>query len=485
MAALNPIKPLYSASATATNGSTIINVTGNIDCSWLKPGSIVQVGTRQLVDAVSGTVPDGSGNSTITLRRPWADPTTTAPLLAFMSWEGLADAVVKLRALAEANESALQGAFSFMGAWDASPGDFPPAPAENSGTQMYRISVAGTMGGRAYRSGEPIYYDQFTSQWRSFAELASSYSTGLLALANVEAWRTELGLVPTTSPTDTTAWRLLQVGDGDLQTRIFSTGATSSSTVQYFRLGVVDGLTPAIGDALACIITTTGFLGNASRSSYFLEASERGGSFKLDVLQLSYGASSNQEFFYKSIGTHKFEIWVKRPSFDSSFSILALSRARNSTTIIERELVLETIEPSGLVQAAVRKVFDNNNTLGTVSQSAGVPTGAIIQRGSNANGEFVRFADGTQICYVNHTSGFSTPAAYSSGLYRSAKTITYPANFVSNSYVTGGGWSSDNAAEGWSVLRNSSSSTGVLQLFTPTTSPASVEVRAAIFGRWY
>ena len=36
--------------------------------------------------------------------------------------------------------------------------------------------------------------------------------------------------------------------------------------------------------------------------------------------------------------------------------------------------------------------------VGTVAQSAGVPTGAIIERGSNANGEYVRFADGTQIC---------------------------------------------------------------------------------------
>ncbi|TKT42567.1 hypothetical protein [Rhizobium sp. LC145] len=36
--------------------------------------------------------------------------------------------------------------------------------------------------------------------------------------------------------------------------------------------------------------------------------------------------------------------------------------------------------------------------LGTVSQASGVPTGSIIERGSNANGEYVRFADGTQIC---------------------------------------------------------------------------------------
>ncbi len=39
--------------------------------------------------------------------------------------------------------------------------------------------------------------------------------------------------------------------------------------------------------------------------------------------------------------------------------------------------------------------------VGTVSQVAGVPTGAIIERGSNANGEYVRYADGTQICWFN------------------------------------------------------------------------------------
>jgi hypothetical protein len=36
--------------------------------------------------------------------------------------------------------------------------------------------------------------------------------------------------------------------------------------------------------------------------------------------------------------------------------------------------------------------------LNMVSQSGGVPTGGVIERGSNSSGEFVRFADGTQIC---------------------------------------------------------------------------------------
>ena len=42
-----------------------------------------------------------------------------------------------------------------------------------------------------------------------------------------------------------------------------------------------------------------------------------------------------------------------------------------------------------------RTAYHRSNIVGTVSQTAGVPTGAIIQRGANANGQFTRFADGT------------------------------------------------------------------------------------------
>ena len=45
------------------------------------------------------------------------------------------------------------------------------------------------------------------------------------------------------------------------------------------------------------------------------------------------------------------------------------------------------------------KAFRRGNIVGPVSQSGGVPTGAIIERGSNESGQYVRFADGTQICW--------------------------------------------------------------------------------------
>ncbi|UXC19170.1 hypothetical protein [Comamonas squillarum] len=79
----------------------------------------------------------------------------------------------------------------------------------------------------------------------------------------------------------------------------------------------------------------------------------------------------------------------------------------------------------GLGSAAVAAI------VGTVSQSGGVPTGAIIQRGSNANGEFVRYADGAQICRLRfgQVSALAINSV-ASGLYVSLREWTFPAAFV-------------------------------------------------------
>lgn len=45
------------------------------------------------------------------------------------------------------------------------------------------------------------------------------------------------------------------------------------------------------------------------------------------------------------------------------------------------------------------EMYHQNSILGDVSQSGGVPTGAIMQFGFNSNGKFVRFANGVQICW--------------------------------------------------------------------------------------
>lgn len=50
--------------------------------------------------------------------------------------------------------------------------------------------------------------------------------------------------------------------------------------------------------------------------------------------------------------------------------------------------------------------------LGTVNESGGVPTGTIFETDTNANGEYVRYADGTQIAWNSNAAITTTPAAF-------------------------------------------------------------------------
>lgn len=84
------------------------------------------------------------------------------------------------------------------------------------------------------------------------------------------------------------------------------------------------------------------------------------------------------------------------------------------------------------------QVYSRDNILGTASESSGVPTGAIIERGSNANGEFVKYADGTQICTnVADFTDVDVTTAFGN-LFRSGNILTasWPANFSSTPAVS-------------------------------------------------
>jgi hypothetical protein len=93
-----------------------------------------------------------------------------------------------------------------------------------------------------------------------------------------------------------------------------------------------------------------------------------------------------------------------------------------------RTLVLPDAAGEIVAEAAGNEVYKKQNILGTVSQSAGVPTGAIIERGSNANGEFVKYADGTMICFNEQKTGGSGGSGGFS--------VSLPATFINGDYST-------------------------------------------------
>jgi hypothetical protein len=79
----------------------------------------------------------------------------------------------------------------------------------------------------------------------------------------------------------------------------------------------------------------------------------------------------------------------------------------------------------GLGSAAIAAI------LGIVSQSGGIPTGAIMERGITSNGSFAKYADGTLICLINITVTTNIANGNNGGMYYSdAIGWNYPASFL-------------------------------------------------------
>jgi hypothetical protein len=128
--------------------------------------------------------------------------------------------------------------------------------------------------------------------------------------------------------------------------------------------------------------------------------------------------------------------------------------------------------------------FRRGTLLGAVSQSAGVPTGAVIERGSNANGQYVRFADGTQIC--THFVSVTGPNEASGQIFISASnTWTFPAVFWNTpafyaNEVGGNGFT-------WAGLgAGAASNTGTtFLLYRSVAATVSSDVTLCAIGRWF
>jgi hypothetical protein len=134
-------------------------------------------------------------------------------------------------------------------------------------------------------------------------------------------------------------------------------------------------------------------------------------------------------------------------------------------------------------------VYAKGNILGTVSESSGVPTGAIIERGSNANGEFVKYADGTMICTKNIGNVDPVTTATMATIPYWADDWTYPSAFVASpSLSTSGATRSGTGGRGWATHTNARSTTSCNFRHTSMSSAAFDNVQQVAYtaiGRWY
>ena len=141
-----------------------------------------------------------------------------------------------------------------------------------------------------------------------------------------------------------------------------------------------------------------------------------------------------------------------------------------------------TLDGTSGITATDGLVYTRGNILGTVSQSAGVPTGAILEKGSNANGEYVRYADGTQICW-NYNAGSLTSTTASGSLFRTTTEITwtFPKVFI----VAPVAIASPNLTSRFSAVGAITTTSVDFRHFSAVTAAGAVETMVMAIGRWF
>ena len=125
--------------------------------------------------------------------------------------------------------------------------------------------------------------------------------------------------------------------------------------------------------------------------------------------------------------------------------------------------------------------YNQGSLLGTVAQTGGLPTGAVIQRGTGTNGEFVRFADGTLICTKVNLSAATASTALGS-LFTSANvTWTFPSPFIAAPAVSG----AVDASDAWLSAAAPATTSVVLRVISAVTKATATNMRATAIGRWF
>ncbi|MGH8389331.1 MAG: pyocin knob domain-containing protein [Pseudomonas sp.] len=202
-------------------------------------------------------------------------------------------------------------------------------------------------------------------------------------------------LAATTSVTDATSGRAVRVGD--------------------FGLGVPINLPPATD------------LNNVKTSGrYYCSTPQNSpaGNGWLDVQNLD-GAYCEQTFFGVTGDSQHFRVisnnvpgpW-RKALHDGTPPAFGLSIFMSASAASARTLL-------ALSNAAIAPI------VGSVSQSAGVPTGAIIERGSNAAGEFTKYADGAVIMSGRLSPAGLTWTAGTGVRYALSPNVTLPTPIVS------------------------------------------------------
>ncbi|WP_256583115.1 phage tail protein [Pseudomonas sp. Irchel s3b5] len=156
--------------------------------------------------------------------------------------------------------------------------------------------------------------------------------------------------------------------------------------------------------------------------------------------------------------------------------ITALSVAQGGTGVTSIAALLAALQAAG--------AYGKSNAVGAVSQTGGIPTGAIVESGSNSNGTYAKYIDGTLICR-SPPMALTGPTISFGALFLSplAADWTFPASFVGVSPAVSGSTGNDPAfiVSGRSTSISSASFVGIY----PASAPPAWTIYTTAIGRWF
>lgn len=130
---------------------------------------------------------------------------------------------------------------------------------------------------------------------------------------------------------------------------------------------------------------------------------------------------------------------------------------------------------------AWQRFYTNQTIVGTVGWD-GAPTGAVIETGSNANGRYVRFADGTQICTHELTPGDPTEAV-GSLFWGAVANWTFPAAFASTVGMVASGEVRTSLSI-WAKVRTTAAGGAAVRLMSANANTGPFIAAVSAIGRW-
>lgn len=114
----------------------------------------------------------------------------------------------------------------------------------------------------------------------------------------------------------------------------------------------------------------------------------------------------------------------KPPGFNGGTAALWVGSSTNANNMVQIAFYLN--EGGVIATRSLRAgnwrdwqvIYTQATIVGPVAQSGGTPTGAVVERGSNGNGDYVRWADGTQICTNANNPITEAPADFEGPITR-------------------------------------------------------------------